>query len=93
MTDRWEVVATYGAMYEAEMAAGRLESAGIASRIDQRGAVGLFGPGHLGRSVRGIALLVREGVVKPVPQGDFHCQQGRVLDSVFGLTGIGMQVV
>ena len=60
MTDRWKVVATFGAMYEAEMAAGRLQSAGIDSRVDQRGAVGLFGPGHLGRSVRGIALLVHE---------------------------------
>ena len=58
-TDTWEVVATYGALYEAEMAAGRLQSAGIPSRIDQRGAVGLFGPGHQGRSIRGIALLVQ----------------------------------
>jgi hypothetical protein len=54
----WEVVATFGALYEAEMAAGRLASAGIESRIDQRGAVGLFGPGHQGRSIRGIALFV-----------------------------------
>jgi hypothetical protein len=60
MGDRWTVVETFGAMYEAEMAAGRLQSVGISSRIDQRGAVGLFGPGHLGRSVRGIALLVHE---------------------------------
>lgn len=61
MTDPWKVVATFGAMYEAEMAAGRLHSVGIESRIDQRGGVGLFGPGHLGRSVRGIALLVPAG--------------------------------
>ena len=54
----WEVVATFGALYEAELAAGRLASAGIGSRIDQRGAVGLFGPGPQGRSIRGIALLV-----------------------------------
>lgn len=54
----WEIVATFGALYEAELAAGRLQSAGIGSRIDQRGAVGLFGPGHQGRSIRGIALLV-----------------------------------
>lgn len=54
----WEVVATYGAMYEAELAAGRLQSVGIPSRIDQRGGVGLFGPAHQGRSVRGVALLV-----------------------------------
>ena len=54
----WKVVATFGAMYEAEMAAGRLLSVGITSRIDQRDAVGIFGPGHLGRSFRGVALLV-----------------------------------
>ncbi len=54
----WKAVTTYGALYEAELAAGRLDSAGIPSRIDQRGAVGLFGPGHVGRSVRGIELLV-----------------------------------
>lgn len=56
--DAWGVVATYGAMYEAELAAGRLQSVGIPSRIDQRGGVGLFGPAHQGRSVRGVALLV-----------------------------------
>jgi len=56
--DEWEAVATYGATYEAEIAAGRLESAGIPSRIDQRGGVGLFGPAHEGRTVRGVALLV-----------------------------------
>ena len=60
MTGEWEVVTTFGAMYEAEMAAGRLQSVGISSRIDQRGSVGLFGPGHQGRSVRGIALLVHK---------------------------------
>lgn len=54
----WQPVATYGALYEAEMAQGRLESSGIPSRIDRRGAVGIFGPGHEGRSVLGVALLV-----------------------------------
>lgn len=57
-SDRWERIASYGALYEAEMAKGRLDSAGIPSRIDQRGGVGIFGPGHQGMSVRGIALLV-----------------------------------
>ena len=42
------------------MAAGRLEHVGIPRRVDQRGGVGLFGPGHGGKSVRGIALLVPE---------------------------------
>ena len=54
----WSRVATYNALYEAEIAAGRLDSADIAHRIDQQGAVGLFGPGHAGQSVRGVALLV-----------------------------------
>lgn len=56
--DSWTAVATFSAMYEAELAAGRLDSERIPNRIDQRGAVGLFGPGHGGKSVRGIALLV-----------------------------------
>jgi len=55
----WVTVAEYAAVYEAELAAGRLESVGIASRINQRGGVGIFGPGHGGFSVRGIALEVR----------------------------------
>jgi hypothetical protein len=56
----WVTIAEYGAAYEAELAAGRLESAGIPSRIDRHDAVGLFGPGHGGLSVRGVALLVPE---------------------------------
>jgi hypothetical protein len=54
----WQVIATYGDLTSAELAEGRLESAGIACRLDQRGAVGLFGPGFSGGSVRGVALLV-----------------------------------
>ena len=60
MTEKsvWERVTTYGTLYEAEIAAGRLKDVGIPVRIDQRGAVGLFGPGHEGRTIRGVALLV-----------------------------------
>lgn len=54
----WEVVATFGAMHEADLARGRLEASGIPCRIDQRGAVGLFGPGFAGDTVRGVAILV-----------------------------------
>ncbi len=54
----WERVTTYGTLYEAEIAAGRLRDVGVPVRIDQRGAVGLFGPGHEGRTIRGVALLV-----------------------------------
>ena len=54
----WVAFAEYGAVYEAEIAAGRLDSAGILSRIDRGGAVGIFGPGHAGASVRGVTLYV-----------------------------------
>lgn len=54
----WVALAEYGAVYEAEIAAGRLDSVGILSRIDRGGAVGIFGPGHAGASVRGIRLYV-----------------------------------
>ena len=56
----WKVVASYNSMIDAEVAAGRLDHVGIPRRIDQRGGVGLFGPGHGGRSVRGIDLLVSD---------------------------------
>lgn len=54
----WAVVTTFGALYEAEIAQGRLASAGIPARVDQRGNVGLFGPGFTGKSVRGVAVMV-----------------------------------
>ncbi len=58
---KWETVGTYGSLYEAEIAAGRLEDSGIPSRLDKRGAVGLFGPGFEGKTVRGVAILVPTG--------------------------------
>lgn len=54
----WVAVAEYGAVYEAEIASGRLDSVGILSRIDRRGAAGIFGLNHAGSSVRGITLYV-----------------------------------
>ena len=54
----WQVVATFHAMHEADLAKGRLEASGIPSRIDRRGAVGLFGMGFGGDTVRGVAILV-----------------------------------
>jgi hypothetical protein len=56
----WVPLVEYGAVYEAELAAGRLESVGILSRIDRRGAAGIFGLGHGGSSVRGVMLYVPE---------------------------------
>lgn len=55
---KWKTVSTYGTLYEAEIAAGRLQDSGIPSRLDKRGAVGLFGPGFEGKTVRGVAILV-----------------------------------
>ncbi len=55
---KWAVVASYDAVYKAEMAMQRLEAAEIPSRIDKKGAVGLFGPGFGGTTVRGVDLLV-----------------------------------
>ena len=59
----WVAVTEYGAVYEAEIAAGRLESAGILCRIDRRGAAGIFGLGHSGSSVRGVTLYVPEDLL------------------------------
>lgn len=57
-SDDWTGIATFGSLVEAEVAAGRLESADIPFLIDQRDAVGIFGPGHAGHSVRGVRLTV-----------------------------------
>jgi hypothetical protein len=65
-------VAEYATVVEAELAAGRLESAGIPSRIDQHGAVGIFGPGHAG-SVLGVTLYVSRDRLKDARQAlDFE---------------------
>lgn len=54
----WTEIARFGSLVEAELAGGRLESADIPFFIDQRDAVGMFGPGHSGTSIRGVALRV-----------------------------------
>lgn len=56
--ETWTGIASFGSLVEAEIAAGRLESADIPFFIDQRDAVGLFGPGHAGTTVRGVVLRV-----------------------------------
>ncbi len=63
MSDEWAIVATYTSLIEAELALGRLKSAGIPALIDQHGAVGLFGPGHSGASIRGVDLLVSDSCI------------------------------
>lgn len=54
----WVVIAEFGALYEAEFAAGRLESTGLTCAINQQDSAGVFGPGFAGASVRGVQLLV-----------------------------------
>jgi hypothetical protein len=54
----WTEIARFGSLVEAELAGGRLESADIPFFIDQRDAVGMFGPGHSGWSVQGVVLRV-----------------------------------
>lgn len=58
MTEDWTEIARFGSLVEAELAGGRLESADIPFFIDQRDAVGMFGPGHSGYSTRGVTLRV-----------------------------------
>jgi len=58
MSTDWKSIARYDTLVEAELAAGRLESADIPFLIDQHDAVGLFGPGHSGVSTRGVTLKV-----------------------------------
>lgn len=58
--DGWITIATFESLPAAELAAGRLDADDIPSMIDQRDNLGIFGPGHAGATVRGIALLVPE---------------------------------
>lgn len=53
----WVTVATYGAVYQAEIAAALLESAGIPAQI--RGErTGIFGPGWAGMAIGGVEVRV-----------------------------------
>ncbi|MEE9207477.1 MAG: hypothetical protein V3U67_03740 [Gemmatimonadota bacterium] len=63
MSDAWAIVATYSSLIEAELALGRLKSAGILAHVDQHDAVGLFGPGHAGTSIRGVDLVVPDSCI------------------------------
>jgi len=58
VTESWIKLASYGAEYEADLAVGRLTAAGIETRVDHRGGVGLFGAGHGGKTVRGVEVYV-----------------------------------
>ncbi|MFW6201077.1 MAG: putative signal transducing protein [Gemmatimonadota bacterium] len=53
----WTVIATYAAVYQAEMAASVLDDAGIPVRLSGEQA-GVFGAGYSGTVTGGVALLV-----------------------------------
>ncbi len=57
-TPQWITVASYGAVYEAELAATRLEAAGIPFRLNKGGAVGIFGAAFQGKTPSGVEVLV-----------------------------------
>ncbi len=54
----WVVVAGYGAAYEADIAAAKLDAAGIPVRVRGNDTVGIFGPNFGGYTARGIDVLV-----------------------------------
>jgi hypothetical protein len=53
----WELVAEFGAGYEADLATSQLEGAGIP--VLRKGPeTGIFGPGFAGRTALGVRLFV-----------------------------------
>jgi len=58
----WVIVASYGAAYEADIAAAKLDSAGIPVRVRGNDTVGIFGPNFGGFTARGIDVLVPQAL-------------------------------
>ena len=58
---RWVVVTTFGAPYEADIAAAKLDAAGIPVQVRGNDLVGIFGPNFGGYTARGVDLLVPQG--------------------------------
>jgi hypothetical protein len=56
--ESWVVVATYGAVWEADFAAETLREAGIPALVDNGPNVAIFGPGYQGGSQFGVKLRV-----------------------------------
>jgi hypothetical protein len=54
----WVQVATYRAVYEADIAVATLEGAGIPARVGGGEHVGIFGAGYQGPTTRGVPVLV-----------------------------------
>ena len=59
----WVVVASYGAAYEADIAAAKLDAAGIPVQVRGNDLVGIFGPNFGGHTARGVEVLVPEPLV------------------------------
>ena len=55
---RWIEVATFRAVYEADMAVETLENAGIPAHVGGGEHVGIFGAGYQGPTTRGVSVLV-----------------------------------
>lgn len=56
--DPWVVVATYGAVWEADFAAETLREAGIPANVDNGPNVGIFGIGFQGHTQFGVKVRV-----------------------------------
>lgn len=56
--ESWVVVATYGAVWEADFAAETLREAGIPALVDNGPIVAIFGPGYQGGSQFGVKVRV-----------------------------------
>lgn len=54
----WEQLATFGTMFEAELARATLETAGIACLVQSHSGTGVFGAGFQGAIPGGVTVLV-----------------------------------
>ena len=54
----WEPVATYAAIYEAEIGRAVLEAGGFDAVVEPGERTGIFGPGFVGATARGVRVLV-----------------------------------
>ncbi len=57
-SEPWVVVATFGAVWEADFAAETLREAGIPALVDNGPNVAIFGPGYQGGSQFGVRVRV-----------------------------------
>lgn len=61
---RWTQVASFGAVYEADLAVATLQGAGIPATVGSGEHTGIFGAGFQGRTTRGVAVLVPSNLVR-----------------------------